>query len=158
MFQKYRSNYLDVTNEPLYPFGYGLSYTEFTYGDLVLDKSRMSSEKILTASISLTNSGKYDGAEIVQLYLRDMVGSVTRPVKELKGFQKVFLKAGETRNISFTITPEDLKFYNYDLRYDWEPGEFLVMIGGNSRDIKSATVEFLSNMQCVAFDFFSGLS
>jgi beta-glucosidase len=141
-FQKYRSNYLDVTNEPLYPFGYGLSYTEFTYGDLVLDKSRMSSEKILTASISLTNSGKFDGAEIVQLYLRDMVGSVTRPVKELKGFQKVLLKAGETRNISFTITPEDLKFFNYDLRYDWEPGEFLVMIGGNSRDIKSATVEF----------------
>jgi beta-glucosidase len=141
-FQKYRSNYLDVTNDPLYPFGYGLSYTEFTYGDLVIDKSRLSTEKTLTASISLTNSGKYDGAEIVQLYLRDMVGSVTRPVKELKGFQKVFLKAGETRNISFTITPEDLKFFNYDLRYDWEPGEFLVMIGGNSRDVKEALVEF----------------
>lgn len=141
-FQKYRSNYLDVTNDPLYPFGYGLSYTEFTYGDLVIDKSRLSTEKTLTASISLTNIGKYDGAEIVQLYLRDMVGSVTRPVKELKGFQKVFLKAGETRNISFTITPEDLKFFNYDLRYDWEPGEFLVMIGGNSRDVKEALVEF----------------
>lgn len=142
-FQKYRSNYLDVTNEPLYPFGYGLSYTRFTYGDLVLDKTQLTGNQTLTASISLINSGKYDGAEVVQLYIRDLVGSITRPVKELKGFQKVFLKAGETKTITFTITPEDLKFYNYDLKYDWEPGDFVIMVGGNSRDVKSANINWV---------------
>jgi len=142
-FQKYRSNYLDVTNQPLYPFGYGLSYTRFTYGDLVLDKTQLTGNQTLTASISLTNAGKYDGAEVVQLYIRDVVGSITRPVKELKGFQKVFLKAGETKTITFTITPEDLKFYNYDLKYDWEPGEFVIMVGGNSRDVKSANINWV---------------
>jgi len=141
-YQKYRSNYLDVTNDPLYPFGYGLSYTTFTYGDLILDKTQLTGSQSLTASVSLTNSGKYDGAEVVQLYIRDLVGSITRPVKELKGFQKMFLKAGETKIITFTITPEDLKFYNYDLQYDWEPGDFVIMVGGNSRDVKSATVNW----------------
>ncbi len=136
-YQKYRSNYIDVTNDPLYPFGFGLSYTTFTYGDLVVDRSRLSGEKTLTVSIDVTNSGKFDGAEVVQLYIRDMVGSITRPVKELKGFRKVFLKSGETETISFTITVEDLKFYNYELKYDWEPGEFMVMVGGNSLDVKS---------------------
>jgi beta-glucosidase len=97
----------------------------------------------LTASVTLTNSGSRDGKEVVQLYIRDVVGSVTRPVKELKGFQKIDLKAGETKTVSFTITPEDLKFYNYDLKYDWEPGEFLIMIGGNSRDVKSAKVNWV---------------
>ncbi len=142
-FEKFASNYLDVTNDPLYPFGYGLSYTQFTYGDLVLDKKQVAGNQALTASISLTNSGKYDGAEVVQLYIRDLVGSITRPVKELKGFKKVFLKAGETGNVSFTITPEDLKFFNYDLQYDWEPGEFVIMAGGNSRDVKSASVNWV---------------
>jgi len=142
-FQKFLSNYLDVTNDPLYPFGFGLSYTTFTYGDLVMDKSQLSSNKILKVSIDVTNSGKYDGAEVVQLYIRDLVGSITRPVKELKGFQKVFLKAGETRTVSFTITPEDLKFYNYDLVYDWEPGDFMIMIGGNSRDVKEGMVNWM---------------
>jgi beta-glucosidase len=141
-FHKYRSNYLDVTNEPLYPFGFGLSYTKFTYGDLVLDKTSLKGNQTLTASVSLTNSGKYDGAEVVQLYIRDLVGSITRPVKELKGFQKVFLKAGENKTVTFTITPEDLKFYNYDLKYDWEPGEFVIMAGGNSRDLKSTTINW----------------
>jgi beta-glucosidase len=141
-FQKFRSNYLDVSNDPLYPFGFGLSYTQFTYGDLVLDKAKVTGDQSLQASISLTNSGRYDGNEIVQLYIRDMVGSITRPVKELKGFQKVFLKAGETRTITFNITPEDLKFYNYDLKYDWEPGEFVIMVGGNSWDVKAAKVEW----------------
>jgi beta-glucosidase len=136
-YQKYKSNYIDVTNEPLYPFGFGLSYTNFTYGDLTVDRSQLSELKTVKVSLKLTNSGKYDGEEVVQLYIRDMVGSITRPVKELKGFQKVFLKAGETRNISFTITPEDLKFYNSDLVYNWEPGEFEVMVGGNSRDVKT---------------------
>ncbi len=142
-FQKFRSNYLDVSNEPLYPFGYGLSYTHFTYGNLTLSSQKMKGNQPLTASISLTNSGKFDGAEIVQLYIRDLVGSVTRPVKELKGFRKVFLKAGETKTVNFTITPADLKFYNYDLKYDWEPGDFVVMVGGNSRDVKSAQLNWL---------------
>lgn len=137
-FQKFRSNYLDVPNEPLYPFGFGLSYTQFTYGELILDKSELSAGQTLTASISLTNSGNYDGAEVVQLYIRDMVGSITRPVKELKGFQKVFLKIGETKTVSFTITPEDLKFYNYDLDYNYEPGEFMIMVGGNSTKTEDA--------------------
>jgi beta-glucosidase len=142
-YQKYRSNYIDITNEPLYPFGFGLSYTTFTYGEMKMDKSRLSDDKTLTVSIDLTNSGKYDGAEVVQLYIRDMVGSITRPVKELKGFRKVFLKAGETQTVTFTITPEDLKFYNYDLNYDWEPGEFSIMIGGNSRDVQSRMASWL---------------
>lgn len=139
-FQKFRSNYLDVPNEPLYPFGYGLSYSTFSYGDLKISSEQLTGDATLTASVDLTNAGDYDGAEVVQLYIRDLVGSVTRPVKELKGFQKVLLKAGETRTISFDITPEDLKFYNYDLVYDWEPGDFEIMVGGNSADVKKARV------------------
>ncbi|HYC27520.1 MAG TPA: beta-glucosidase BglX, partial [Chitinophagaceae bacterium] len=141
-FQKFRSNYLDVTNEPLYPFGYGLSYTTFTYGALKLSSASLKGNQTLTASIDVTNSGSRDGAEVVQLYIRDLVGSITRPVKELKGFQKVSLKAGETKTVSFRITPEDLKFYNYDLKYDWEPGEFVIMIGGNSADVKSQKINW----------------
>jgi beta-glucosidase len=141
-FQKYASNYLDVTNDPLYPFGFGLSYTQFSYGDILTDKVQINGNQVLKASINLTNSGKYDGAEIVQLYIQDLVGSITRPVKELKGFQKVFLKAGETQTVTFTITPEDLKFYNSDLIYDWEPGEFSIMIGGNSSDVKTIRVNW----------------
>jgi beta-glucosidase len=141
-FSKFRSNYLDVTNEPLYPFGFGLSYTDFNYGEMKLSGTALQGDQTLTASIELTNSGKYDGKEVVQLYIRDVVGSVTRPVKELKGFQKVFLKAGETKTITFEITPEDLKFYNSDLNFVWEPGEFEIMIGGNSRDVKMAKVDW----------------
>jgi len=144
-YQKYRSNYMDVTNDPLYPFGFGLSYTTFTYGDLKVDRSQLSANKTLTVSVDVSNTGNYDGKEVVQLYLRDMVGSITRPVSELKGFQKVFLKAGETKTVTFTVTPEDLKFYNYDLVYDWEPGEFKVMIGGNSADVKSALFNLEKN-------------
>jgi beta-glucosidase len=142
-FQKFRSNYLDVPNEPLYPFGFGLSYTKFTYGDIKLSSSSLKGNQTLTASVELTNAGQHDGAEVVQLYIRDVVGSVTRPLKELKGFQKVFLKAGETKTITFNITPNDLKFYNYDLKYDWESGEFTIMIGGNSRDVKSGKVNWV---------------
>jgi beta-glucosidase len=142
-YHKYRSNYLDVTNEPLYPFGFGLSYTHFTYGDLKLDQKALIGDQTLTASIDVTNSGKYDGSEVVQLYIRDLVGTVTRPVKELKGFEKVFLKAGETKTITFAITPEDLKFYNYALQYDWEAGDFVIMAGGNSKDVKSAQVNWM---------------
>jgi beta-glucosidase len=139
-FQKFRSNYLDVSNDPVYPFGYGLSYTSFNYGDLKLSSTSPKGNQTLTASISVTNSGSHDGKEVVQLYIRDLVGSITRPVKELKGFQKIFLKAGEAKTVTFNITPDDLKFYNSDLKYDWESGDFMIMIGGNSRDVKSAKV------------------
>ena len=137
-FEKFRSNYLDVSNEPLYPFGYGLSYTTFAYSDIHLSSTEMSADGELTATVTDTNTGSRDGAEVVQLYIRDLVGSVTRPVKELKGFEKIFLKAGESRKVSFSITPELLKFYNYDLQFVCEPGDFDVMIGGNSRDVKKA--------------------
>ena len=137
-FEKFRSNYLDVSNEPLYPFGYGLSYTTFAYSDIHLSSTEMSADGELTATVTVTNTGSRDGAEVVQLYIRDLVGSVTRPVKELKGFEKIFLKSGESRKVSFSITPELLKFYNYDLQFVCEPGDFDVMIGGNSRDVKKA--------------------
>ena len=140
-FQKFRSNYLDVSNDPLYPFGYGLSYTNFQYGELKLDKTSIGAGETLNASIDVTNTGDLKGKEVIQLYIRDMVGSITRPVKELKGFQKVEFEAGETKTISFKITTEDLKFYNYDLNYVWEPGEFQIMMGGNSRDVKSKNFE-----------------
>ena len=142
-FQKFRSNYLDVSNEPLYPFGYGLSYTKFEYGDLKLSNTLAKGNQSIKASITVKNSGKFDGSEVVQLYIRDLVGSVTRPVKELKGFQKIALEAGESKTVNFTITPEDLKFYNTDLKYDWEPGEFAIMVGGNSRDVKSVKVNWV---------------
>ncbi|HMQ08632.1 MAG TPA: beta-glucosidase BglX [Saprospiraceae bacterium] len=141
-FQKFRSNYLDVSNDPLYPFGYGLSYTQFSYGDLKLSKTSLQGEEVLNASIELTNSGEVDGAEVVQLYIRDVVASITRPVKELKGFQKVFLKAGESKMVTFEITTEDLRFYNYNIDFVWEPGEFEIMVGGNSRDLVRGMVNW----------------
>jgi beta-glucosidase len=92
----------------------------------------------LIASVTVTNSGQYDGAEVVQLYIRDLVGSTTRPVKELKGFEKIFLKKGESKTVSFKVTPEMLKFYNYDLKFVCEPGDFDLMIGGDSKHVKQA--------------------
>jgi beta-glucosidase len=142
-FQKFRSNYLDVSNDPVYPFGYGLSYTSFTYGDLKLSSNSLKGNQTLTASVAVTNSGNRDGREVVQLYIRDVVGSITRPVKELKGFQKISLNAGETKTVTFNITTNDLKFYNSALKYDWEAGDFVIMIGGNSRDVKSAKVNWV---------------
>ena len=142
-FDKFRSVYLDVPNSPLFPFGYGLSYTTFSYGDINLSNTQLLGNQMLKASITLTNTGKYDGAEVVQLYIRDLVGSNTRPVKELKGFQKVMLKAGETKTVTFNITPELLKFYNNKLNYDWESGDFEIKIGGNSHDVKTATVNWI---------------
>jgi beta-glucosidase len=141
-FQKFRSNYLDVSNDPVYPFGYGLSYTNFTYSDIKLSSTLLKGNQTLTAGITVTNNGKLDGKETVQLYIRDVVSSITRPVKELKGFQKIELKVGETKTVTFKITPEDLKFYNGDLKYDWEAGEFQIMLGGNSRDVKMASVNW----------------
>lgn len=137
-FQKFQSNYLDVSNEPLYPFGYGLSYTTFGYGDLKLNKTEMTASDSITVSIEVTNTGSRDGAEVVQLYIRDLVGSVTRPVKELKDFRKVSFKAGEKKTVTFTVKVEDLSFYNTELKWGSEPGEFKVFVGGNSRDVKEA--------------------
>jgi beta-glucosidase len=142
-FQKFRSNYLDVSNDPVYPFGYGLSYSNFRYGDLKLSNTSLRGNQTLTASVTVTNSGSRDGKEVVQLYIRDLVGSMTRPVKELKGFQKIFLKSGESKTVTFTITTEDLKFYNGNLKYDWESGDFVIMVGGNSRDVKSQKVNWV---------------
>lgn len=142
-FSKFKSNYLDIPNEPLYPFGYGLSYSGFAYGDLKLSSNKMSANQSITASIEVTNKGTVDGTEIVQLYIRDVMGTVSRPMKELKRFQKVFLKAGETKTISFTISVNELKFYNSELKYVAEPGEFKVFVGGNSRDVKEAGFSLL---------------
>ena len=147
-FQKFQSNYLDVSNDPVYPFGFGLGYSGFTYGDLKLSSTSLKGNQTLTASITVTNSGKYDGKEVVQLYIRDMVGTNTRPLKELKGFQKIELKAGETKTVTFSVTPNDLKYYyqtntgNNLLIYDWEAGDFEIMIGGNSRDVKTAKINW----------------
>ena len=137
-FEKFRSSYLDVDNEPLYPFGYGLSYTTFQYSDIALSASAMGQDGSITAAVTVTNTGKRDGAKVVQLYIRDLVGSITRPVKELKGFEKIFLKAGESKTVTFKITPELLRFYDYDLKQVAEPGDFDVMIGGDSRNVRSA--------------------
>lgn len=142
-FRKYQSNYLDVRNDPLYPFGYGLSYTTFSYSDLQLSATEMSPTGSVEASVTVTNTGNVDATEIVQLYIRDLVASVSRPVKELKGFERITLKAGESRKVTFAITPETLKFYNYDLKYILEPGDFNIMVGPNSRDLKTAKLTVL---------------
>lgn len=138
---KFKSNYLDVSNEPLFPFGFGLSYTKFEYSDLSLSSNSMRNGEKITATITVSNTGNYDGEETVQLYIRDMVGSITRPVKELKSFQKIFLKKGESKSVVFTITPEDLKFYNSSLKWVNEPGEFKVMVGPNSVNTKEKGFE-----------------
>ncbi|RXF68275.1 beta-glucosidase BglX [Arcticibacter tournemirensis] len=137
-FTKFRSNYLDVPNDPLYPFGFGLSYTKFDYSDVKLSSTLLKAGQEITASVTVTNTGSKEGKEVVQLYIRDMVGSITRPVKELKGFRKINLKAGESQEVTFKITEEDLKFYNSDLKFVAEPGDFKVFIGTNSRDVKEA--------------------
>ena len=137
-FSKFRSNYLDVDNEPLYPFGYGLSYTTFRYGDVQLSTPTFERGQRVTASVAVTNTGKRDGAEVVQLYVRDLVGSITRPVRELKGFEKIFLRAGETGTVSFEITDDMLGFYDGDLNWAVESGDFDIMIGTDSRNVKTA--------------------
>ncbi len=142
-FEKFRSNYLDVSNDPLYPFGFGLSYTSFTYSEISLSAGTMKQGGSVTANITVTNTGKREGKEVVQLYIRDLVGSVTRPVKELKGFQKIILKPGESKTVSFTLSVNDLKFYNGDLKFVAEPGDFKIFIGGNSRDLKETNLRLL---------------
>ena len=131
-FEKFKSNYIDARNEPLYPFGYGLSYTKFDYSNLKLNTNSIGIDGSIDVSVEITNSGDYDGKEIVQLYIRDVVGSVTRPLKELKGFQKIEIKKGDTKTVSFTLSVEDLKFYNSDLDFVAEPGKFHVFVGTDS--------------------------
>jgi beta-glucosidase len=141
-FAKFQSNYIDVPNDPLYPFGYGLSYTQFEYGTIELSAKQLKGNQTLTVTVPVKNTGKYAGKEVVQLYIRDEVGSITRPVQELKGFNKIELAPGETKNVSFNITPELLKFYNGDLKFDWESGDFQIMIGTNSKDVQIAKVNW----------------
>ena len=139
-FTKFKSNYLDIDNDPLYPFGYGLSYTTFRYGEPRIDRTTMTADGAVKVSVDVTNTGSCDGCEIVQLYIRDLVASISRPVEELKDFSRIHLAKGETRTVTFTITADKLKFYNSNLRLVCEPGEFEVMVGPNSRDVQ--TVKF----------------
>ena len=136
--QKYLSRYLNTPNTPLYPFGYGLSYTRFAYSPVTLDHSTIGPDDTLTASVTVTNTGRRAGEEVVQLYVRDVVGSVTRPVKELKGFRKIMLNPGESRRVSFTLSARDLAFYRADMSYGAEPGAFKLFIGTSSDDVVEA--------------------
>lgn len=136
VFRKYQSNYIDERNEPLYPFGYGLSYTKFEYGKPQLSSTTMNADGKLTLTVNVKNTGNYDGDEVVQMYIRDLAATISRPVKELKGFERISLKGGESRVVSFDIDIDKLKFYNSDLQYVAEPGDFEVMVGGNSRDVQ----------------------
>ncbi len=136
-YTKFRSNYMDVVNEPLYPFGYGLSYTSFDYGELSLSAEEMTTDGTITATVTVTNSGSREGSEVVQLYIRDLVGTITRPVKELKAFEKITLAAGESKKVEFVIDNQMLSFYNDELHFGSEPGDFTVMVGTNSRDVQS---------------------
>ena len=140
---KFTSKYLDIPDEPVYPFGFGLSYTSFDYSDIRLSKNQLKGDETLAVSVTLTNSGNFTGEEVVQLYIQDPVATISRPVKELKNFKKVLLKPGENKEITLEITTKDLMFYNSDLKYDWEPGDFIIYIGTNSRDVKSAKVNWI---------------
>lgn len=148
-FQKFKSNYLDVPNTPLYPFGFGLSYAEFNYGKLEVSSNELKGNQELKVMVPITNTSETTGKEVVQLYIRDLVGSTTRPLKELKGFKKVAIEAGSTVTVSFTVTTDDLKFYTYNperfdqsMIYDWESGTFEIMVGSSSEDVQSATVNW----------------
>jgi beta-glucosidase len=134
-----------VPNSPLYPFGFGLSYTTFSYSGVKLSRRLLNQSDTLTASVNVTNTGRRAGEETVQLYITEPVASVTRGVEELRGFQKISLQPGQRREVTFRITTEDLKFYNSDLVYDWEPGEFIIRIGSNSSQLNSATVSWRRN-------------
>lgn len=141
--EKYKSKYLDVTNAPLYPFGHGLSYTQFEYGDVNLNKPSLRGGETLTISVAVKNIGKRAGVETAQLYVHDEIGSITRPIKELKRFQKVSLNAGESKTITFSLTAEDLKFYNSELEHVVEPGDFKIYCGTNSDATKEARFTFI---------------
>lgn len=139
----YRSAYIDLSIHPKYPFGYGLGYSKFEYSEVRLSKKQFKPGEKMDAIVTVRNVGEYDGEEVVQLYIRDIAGSVVRPVKELKGFQKIFLKKGESKEIKFPVGVDDLRFYNDKLQFIFEPGEFKIFIGGNSRDVKEAAFTLL---------------
>ena len=130
--EKYKSRYIDEPNSPLYPFGYGLSYTSFSYSPITLNKTSFKKGEAIIASVDVKNTGNYDGEEVVQLYIRDKVGDVTRPLKELKGFRKIFLDKGQTTKVTFALTLDDLAYYHQDMHYGWDPGEFELFIGASS--------------------------
>ena len=148
IFTSSASNCLDVSNGPLYPFGYGLSYTTFDYSNFKIssqeagingnqEATEWQDGKKITATITVKNTGARDADEVVQLYIRDLVASISRPVKELKGFQRIHLAAGESKEVSFDITPNMLKFYNAELKHVIEPGDFQIMVGTNSKEVKT---------------------
>ncbi|WP_294324640.1 beta-glucosidase BglX [uncultured Chryseobacterium sp.] len=141
--RNYVSAYIDLDNDPKFPFGYGLSYTQFKYSDMNLSATDLKGNQTLKISVNVSNTGKYDGEEVVQLYIRDLFGKVVRPVKELKGFEKVFIKKGETRTVTFTLTRENLKFYDDQLNYDWEGGEFDIMVGTDSQNVQTKRINWL---------------
>lgn len=143
-FEKFKSNYIDERNEPLFPFGFGLSYTTFEYTNLQVSTTKINFNQTLKVSIDVANIGNFDGKEVVQLYTRDLVGSVTRPIKELKGFKKINIKKGEKQTVSFEITSEDLKFYNANLEFVAEPGEFEIYIGKDSNTNIKTKIELVN--------------
>ena len=142
--QKYKSRYTDTDNSPLFPFGFGLSYTTFSYSNFKISAKKIARNEQLQVEVMVKNTGEYDGTEVVQLYVRDLVGSVTRPVKELKRFEKIVLKKGEIKTVSFEISAEDLKFYDINMKYTAEPGDFEIFIGGNSNTDYKETFELFN--------------
>jgi beta-glucosidase len=140
-FGNWYSRFRDIPNEPLYPFGFGLSYTQFTYSKPQLSANTISKTDKLTVTVTVTNSGSKEGEEVVQLYIRDYAASIIRPVKELKGFEKISLKAGESKTVTFTLTAKELSFFNAEGKLILEPGKFSVFVGGNSKDTQQADFE-----------------
>ena len=140
---RYTTKYIDEEHGPQYPFGYGLSYTEFEYSNLELDKSSLHAGEIISVEVTVKNSGPVAGEEVVQLYVRDMIGSVTRPILELEGFQKIMLDSGESQTIHFTLSAEELRFWDQDMQFSWEPGDFKVFVGPNSVDLLEADFKLL---------------
>jgi beta-glucosidase len=139
----HESPYIDGEYSPLYPFGFGLSYTTFKYANLKLNKKKITADDSVEVTIDLTNTGELDGDEIVQLYIRDMVSAVTRPVKELKDFARIHLKKGETKTVKFLITADKLQYYGIDMKRIVEPGEFEVQMGRNSADYLKESFEVI---------------
>ncbi|BDD01900.1 glycosyl hydrolase (plasmid) [Persicobacter psychrovividus] len=148
----FTTRYQDGTNAPLFPFGYGLSYTTFKYSHLKIDKNTLADGQTLNVSVDVTNTGNYDGHEVVQLYVRDLVGSVTRPVKELKGFQKIFLKKGETKTVHLSIKPQDLAFCRLDYSWGYEAGDFKLFVGTNSQDVLETSFK-LTDTKAAPYNF-----
>jgi len=141
--QKYKSRYTDSDISPLFPFGFGLSYTTFTYSDLKISADKINKKETLKIEVEITNTGNFDGSEVAQLYIKDLVGSVTRPIKELKGFEKIFLKKGEKKVVSFQISSNDLKFYDKNMNFNAETGTFEIFVGGNSDTQNKKTFELI---------------